>query len=226
MSGLCFETRGVTRRVQFFFGLGSRYSYLASTQINALEKDAGCAVAWLPMVSSDLMNRRGQNPFAARDAAGNWSGASVSSQYDERYRQTDLLRWAKLYDVPYKEPVPPVMNARRRTISRRRTLYCVAAEMLGQGAQYSTAMFNSMYVDNVATTEDDCRRRAREIGVDPDKLCDLVESGAAGRRNDEIIALALELKVFGVPSFVVGGELFWGNDRLQLLRHYLKRTSC
>ena len=210
----------MTRQVRFFFGLGSRYSYLASTQIAALEKDTGCAVAWLPMASGALMAHRGQNPFAARNAAGNWSGVSVSEQYNEQYRRTDLVRWAKLYNVPYLEPLDPIMGGNRRT------LYCVAAEMLGQSACYCAGMFKSMYVDNIATTEDDCLGLAREIGADADRLRELVESGAAERRHEEIIALALELKVFGVPSFVVDGELFWGNDRLVLLRHYLKQTSC
>ena len=66
------------RQVKFFFGLGSRYSYLAATQIAVLETETGCTVEWLPLVSGDLMERRGQNPFAARDAEGNWSGVTVS----------------------------------------------------------------------------------------------------------------------------------------------------
>jgi len=210
----------VTAEVIFFFGLGSRYSYLASTQIAALENETGCSVTWLPMASGALMHRRGQNPFASRDGDGNWSGASVSEQYNEQYRRTDLARWAALYEVPYNEPLRPLMDANRRT------LYCVAAEMLGAGTAYCRAMFKSMYVDGIAVSEGDCAEIALQTGLDPDALRHEVDSGASETRHNEIIALALDLNVFGVPTFVVGRELFWGNDRLVLLRRHLKQSSC
>ena len=206
------------RQVKFFCGLGSRYSYLAATQIAVLEHDTGCTVEWLPLASGDLMNRRGQNPFAARDAEGNWSGVTVSGQYNEQYRQNDLRRWALFYGVPYTEPAEPIMSARRRT------LYCVAASLQGVGAQYGRAMFASIYAEAIATTEDTCLSLAGQVGVDARKLRDAVDSGAAAHGHEEIIALGLKYHVFGVPSFVVDDELFWGNDRLVLLRKHLMRS--
>lgn len=206
--------------VGFFFGLGSRYSYLASTQITALESETGCRVQWFPMISGDLMNRCGQNPFAERDAQGNWSGVSVSGQYNEQYRLKDLARWAALYGVSYNEPIRPQMSAIRRT------LYCVAAEMEGAAAAYCRTMFSAMYADTISICEEDCRRFAVQMGLSAETLCNHVESGAAQARQDEIVALALKSNVFGVPSFVVDGELFWGNDRLGLLRHHLKHPPC
>lgn len=205
--------------VQFFFGLGSRYSYLASTQIAQLEAETGCRVQWLPIISGDLMRRRGQNPFASRTSSGDWSGVSISGQYSEQYRATDLKRWAELYDVPFHAPKPS------RTDERRRTLYCVAAALAGHAAAYSRAMFDALYVANVAVGEDDCLRLADSINVAPDLLRARVDSGEAEKRHGEIIALALSKSAFGVPTFVCGDELFWGNDRLCLLRHHLRTSS-
>ncbi|MGH6944957.1 MAG: hypothetical protein ACREH6_12145 [Geminicoccaceae bacterium] len=56
-------------RLDFFYGIGGRYSYLASTQIARLEADTGCR----PLDSGDLFAVRGTDPFA---------GAPVSGQYD------------------------------------------------------------------------------------------------------------------------------------------------
>ena len=204
--------------VQFFFGLGSRYSYLASTQIAQLEKEAGCRVQWLPMVSADLMQRRKQNPFAARTANGDWSGVSVSGQYSEQYRDTDLKRWADLYGVPFQTPKSARMD------ERRRTLYCVAAELAGHGPAYCRAMFDAMYVSNIAVGEDDCLRLAGSIDVAPDLLRRRLDSGEAEKRHDETITLALSKGAFGVPTFVCDNELFWSNDRLVLLRRHLAKS--
>lgn len=205
--------------VQFFFGLGSRYSYLASTQIAQLENETGCRVQWLPMVSGELMRRRGQNPFASRTSSGDWSGVSVSGQYSEAYRATDLKRWADLYGVPFQTPKPARMD------ERRRTLYCVAAELAGHAAAYCRAMFDAMYVAHIAIGEEDCLRLADSIDIAPDFLRSRVDSGEAEKRHDEIVKLAVSKGVFGVPTFICGDELFWGNDRLVLLRHRLAKSS-
>lgn len=210
----------MTRTVQFYFGFGSRYSYLASTQIRALEKDAGVRVEWRPMTSGVLMNRRGQNPFATRDASGNWSGAAISGQYNEAYRRADLARWARFYNVPYTEPRDPIMDGTRRA------LYAVAAELQGQATPFSSALFASMYEDGTATAEDDCLGIARAIGLDERRLTEDLASGAAAARHDALVSEAIAAGAFGVPTFVVGKELFWGNDRLVLLRAHLTRTDA
>ena len=206
--------------VKFYFGFGSRYSYLAATQIAALEKDTGVRVAWLPMLSGALMNRRGQNPFAARDAAGNWSGVSISGQYNEEYRRTDLARWAKLYGVSYVEPRDPIMY------TVRRTRFAVAAELQGFAAAFAPALFASIYEDGTATTEDDCLGIARGLGLSEKRLLADISSSAAQARYDEIVSVAMTEGVFGVPAFVTERELFWGNDRLVLLRAHLKISDA
>ncbi len=74
-------------KIDFYYSMGSRYSYLASTQIAKLERDTGCSVEWIP-VNSD-------NPF---------NGENGNEQYDWKYRELDARRWADLYGVPFVEP--------------------------------------------------------------------------------------------------------------------------
>jgi 2-hydroxychromene-2-carboxylate isomerase len=71
--------------VAFYYGLGSRYSYLASTQIARLDTDTGCRVHWRPLYSADLFQARGADPF---------QGRPVSGQYDWAYRRFDAACWA------------------------------------------------------------------------------------------------------------------------------------
>jgi len=81
--------------VDFYYGLGSRYSYLASTRLAALEEETGCRFVWHPIKSGDLVRLRGRNPF---------DGSEPSGQYNWDYRQYDAECWAEFYDVPYSEP--------------------------------------------------------------------------------------------------------------------------
>jgi 2-hydroxychromene-2-carboxylate isomerase len=58
--------------VEFYFGLGSRYSYLASTQIAALSAETGAAFEWLPLDSRRLIGARGKDPFAVLEGSGQY----------------------------------------------------------------------------------------------------------------------------------------------------------
>ena len=73
-------------KVHFYFSVGSRYSYLASTQMDALERELGCEVEWRPLYSVDLYRLRGENPF---------EGDPLSGQYDWDWRRRDAERWAE-----------------------------------------------------------------------------------------------------------------------------------
>ena len=81
-------------KIDFYYSIGSRYSYLASTQIEALQQETGCQIDWYPINSIRLISRRENSPFAGKPAG----------QYEWTYRELDAQRWAKLYGVPYIEP--------------------------------------------------------------------------------------------------------------------------
>jgi 2-hydroxychromene-2-carboxylate isomerase len=108
--------------VRFYYGLGSRYSYLASTQIERLAAETGCRVRWRPLYSGDLFAARGTDPFA---------GPPLSGQYDWAYRRADAEAWADYYDVPYREPDDV------RCDPRRLALACTAAARLGAVEAFS-----------------------------------------------------------------------------------------
>lgn len=203
--------------ITFFFGLGSRYSYLAATQIAALESESACPVTWRPLLSTELMQRCTQNPFATLDDAGNWSGAAISATYTEKYRQADLARWANYYGVAYHEPRPSVIDAARRT------LYCVAAATLGAAADYARGMFDLVYVRSRAVTESDCRNLGIRCGLAVDQLTSAVDDGSASQSHERTLDDALAADVFGVPTFLYDGQLYFGNDRIVLLRHVLAK---
>lgn len=196
-------------RVRFFHAIGSRYSYLASTQVAALERDTGCAVEWIPINSTALLARRGASPFA---------GDPVSGQYDWAYREEDARRWAAYYGVPFHEP-----RGRVAFDPQFVALAAVAGALRGRAADISRSLFEAMFADPAVRVIDgrECARRAAACGI-PD-IERALRDPATAEAHERNLNLALDLGVFGVPTFVAGGERFWGNDRLVLLRHHLKR---
>src|SRR5918996_5126174 len=97
--------------VDFYLGLGSRYSYLAASQVDRIEKTYNCRFVWKPIASGALMARRGGNPFR---------GEPLSGQYDWGYREYDAKCWASYYGIPFREPVAFRTDPATRVASRAR----------------------------------------------------------------------------------------------------------
>ena len=193
--------------VEFYYGIGSRYSYLASTQIAQLEADTGCRVSWRPLYSGDLFAARGLDPF---------KGQPVSGQYDWAYRRRDAERWAAYYGVPYREPEDVRFDPRRLALA------CTAAASLGAVEAFSRRLFQTLFVDGTSPLDDGvCAKLAREIGLYEGAFRAAFGHPEIAARLAAIVEEAAARGLFGVPSFVVGGEAYFGNDRLPLVRHAL-----
>ena len=194
--------------VDFFFGTGSRYSYLAAARLASIERETGAVVRWRAVYSPDLIRRAGHDPFA-KDV--------VRGQYDAAYRTRDAARWARLLGVPYVEPDFTDVDWRRIA------LWAAAAELLGVGAVFGAAVLHAAFgLGAPAGSDVKLAAVARQLDLSPPDLADLIRDGAADARHEQNMRDVLSAGGFGVPTFVVGdGEVFWGQDRVPLLIHHL-----
>ena len=192
--------------VDFFYGLGSRYSYLASTQIARLEADTGCRVRWRPLYSAELFAARGADPFHGRRSRASTTGPGA---------RFDAECWADYYGVPFREPEDV------RFEPRRLALAATAAGGPGAVEPFSRRLFQAVFVDGSSPLDDAvCRPRSRsEVGLDPSRFARRSTSPETAARLAATVADALAAGVFGVPSFVVDGQVYFGNDRLPIVRH-------
>lgn len=198
------EVDGV--QVDFYFGLGSRYSYLAFTQIERVEAQTGCSFRLLPLSSVDLMNISGKTPFIGEPASG---------QYERVYRERDALRWAQYYDVPFVEPQP--MPEDHRLMARS----CHAAGLQNQMRAYCTGLFDAVFRAHMVVDEVLCSKLAGELGLDQALFRAAMVNGDADRRARDCARQAADRGAFGVPTFFIDEDMYWGNDRLVLLEHRL-----
>jgi 2-hydroxychromene-2-carboxylate isomerase len=202
----------MAKRVDFYYGIGSRYSFLASTRMEALERDTGCTVVWRPLYSSALMTRRGMHPFRQKTLP--------SGQYHWRYRRYDAECWAAYYRIPYIEPEDGIKEYERYGLA------CVAADRLGACAAFSRAMFAAVFTEGRDDIEDDALEGIAETaGLDGAALVGMIDAPETAVAHERNIADALAAGAFGVPTFVCDGRMFWGNDRLVLLRDFLTRDD-
>jgi 2-hydroxychromene-2-carboxylate isomerase len=195
------------RHVDFFFSPGSRYCYLAATRLAEIETRTRCEFRWRPVNGVALRQLRGRDPFR---------GEPVSGQYDWNYRQRDAERWADFYGIPYREP--PSHEFDFELLARA----AAAAARLGAAASYALALYSAIYASDAWPLDRAlCLEVAERNGLPRSAFENTLDS----RETTELLAdnarEANARGAFGVPTFFLGEDMYWGNDRLVLLEHAL-----
>ena len=190
------------REIDFYLGLGSRYSYLAASQVDRIEKTYGCRFVWKPIASGALMDRRGGNPFRGEPASG---------QYDWGYREYDAKCWAAYYGIPFREPVA------FRVDPDRLALACLAADEQGALVACCRLLQRLIFIDGLAIDDEVIAGLASQLGLDATAFRRDLGSPTTRARHDSLLEEARTHGAFGVPTFFVDRQMFWGNDRLVLL---------
>jgi 2-hydroxychromene-2-carboxylate isomerase len=198
-------SEAAAREIELFFDVASAYSYLASTQVDALGERLGVPIRWRPMLLGGVVK-----------ATGNRVPLEVPAK--ARYMLMDLQDWVAWYGIRLRFPThfPP------NTLTAMRVLSAVAPEDVPRLAQ---ALFTAYWCDNQNIS--DAAVLAQVIaasGFPADALVARAQEqdvkDALRRTTDEAIARG----AFGAPTFFFAGRMFWGNDRLPLLERFVSAT--
>lgn len=194
--------------IEFFFDIGSPYSYLASTQLPALEqRHHAHTLTWRPFLLG-----------AVHKATHNHS-MEHGGQARTRYQLKDLEDWARFYNVPFRMSSHfPLF-----TLTPQRVLTAALTE-LGEAPMRTLAgaLFSAYWVDDRNITQPEVILDLT-AGLDLDGEA-LLTATADPRIKNALRATtdeAVERGAFGAPTFFIGETMFFGNDRLPLLEHAL-----
>jgi 2-hydroxychromene-2-carboxylate isomerase len=192
---------------EFWFDFGSTASYLAWTQLPALEAETGATAVLKPMLLGGVFQ-----------ATGNQSPANIPAK--GKYLFVDFDRFAECYGVPFK--VNPNFPINTLLLMRG----AIVLQMKGDPRfrDYCNAMFNAIWVDSLNMNDPATAADAlRKAGFDPQAL---VASASEQTTKDALKAAtqkAVDRGVFGAPTFFVGDQMFWGQDRMDFVREALQK---
>jgi 2-hydroxychromene-2-carboxylate isomerase len=184
--------------IEFFYEFASTYSYPAAMTVEALAKETGVAVRHRPFLLGPVFAAQGSSdsPFNVYPAKG-------------RYMWRDLERVCAELGLAWKRPsVFP-----RRSVLAARVALLAADE--GWAGPFSRLVYQANFVDDRdIDSEAVIRELLARAGQPADKLA-LATSEARRPLLRAQTERAMSLGIFGAPSFVVNGELFWGQDRMR-----------
>ncbi len=185
-------------RASFYFDLGSPYAYLSAERISGLFTEAELEQPeWVPVLLGGLFQRFGRDSWAK--GPGRTEGIA------------EVERRASAYALPpiyWPDPWPGNMLTAMRVAT--------FAKQTGRTVSFSLAAFRQQFAagrdlsdpDNVMIAGAACE-------LHPRALLKAVETEIVKSALREATDEAAELGVEGVPAVVVGGEVFWGDDRLE-----------
>ncbi len=194
------------RQIDFFFTMGSTYSYLTVSRLAGIERASGISFRWRPFHLNTILLEMKHIPFADKPAKS-------------AHMWRDIERRADMYGIPIRLPIPypckqSIVANRVATVGMRE----------GWGSDFVRAAYRRWFLDAQENgSEPNVSDSLREIGQEPKRVLGLAESEEINSALDVETNRARELGIFGSPTFVVDHELFWGDDRLgdaiQWFRH-------
>lgn len=188
-----------TPKLAFWFEFASTYSYPAAMRIADAAREAGVALEWRPFLLGPIFSALGWNdsPFNVYPAKG-------------RYMWRDLARVCAKLDLPLQHPSAFPRNG----LTAARVAQVAIDD--GWGPDFVRAAYTANFADDREIGEADV---IAEIVASLERDPDAVLARATAPENKERLKRtgeeASRLGIFGAPTFVVGDELFWGNDRLE-----------
>jgi 2-hydroxychromene-2-carboxylate isomerase len=189
-------TPGTAPEPTFYFDFNSPYAYLAAHRVDRM---LAAPVRWQPIAFAFVIRALHRTPWSFTDARP--AGMRECEQRAVRYGLPEL-RW------------PPGWPAESYALAPLRA--ALIAEEHGRLREFSLAAFAENFGHGTGVREDGALERAAEIaGVDPAAIRDGIERPEIKQRLREATDGALAAGVQGVPTVLVDGETFWGDDRLE-----------
>lgn len=194
--------------IDFWFSIGSTYSYLSVMRLPAVARATGVTFRWRPFDVRHIMLEQDNIPFRNKPVKA-------------AYMWRDIERRARSYGLtpvlPAPYPLPGLVLANRVAI--------VGAEE-GWVEDYTRATYRRWFeLGQPAGEEPNLSGSLSEIGQEPARVLDRVHQDEVARALEAATATAMALGIFGAPTFVVGEEIFWGDDRIDDAVAWAKSTA-
>lgn len=186
------------RELEFYFFIGSTYSYLSVMRAEALAAGAGVDLVWRPFSVRTLMREQNNSPFVGKPIKMN-------------YMWRDVERRAAKFGIPFAG-VPPY------PIDPAELANHVATIAAGEGwcRDFTQAAYRKWFLERSDPGDPDALLDIlKALGRGGENCIDRAATEAVKQAYTAATDNARRLGIFGSPTFVADAEIFWGDDRLE-----------
>ena len=197
------------KSVEFYFDLGSPYSYLAYYRLLQIAEQQEIQVVYKPILLGGVFK-----------ATGNRSPIEIPVK--GAYSILDMQRWAEYYQIPMQMNPHFPMN----TLTLMRNLTGVQLLHLEKFEQVLKLLFDAMFGTPQNLNEPTVLAEVlKPSGFSVEDIMSMVQSDVVKQKLITETEQAIQRGIFGAPTFFVGDEMYWGQDRLHFVEQALNKAS-
>ena len=197
------------KSVEFYFDLGSPYSYLAYYRLLQIAEQQEIQIVYKPILLGGVFK-----------ATGNRSPIEIPVK--GVYSILDIQRWAEYYQIPMQMNPHFPMN----TLTLMRILTGVQLLHLEKFEQVLKLLFDAMFGTPQNLNEPTVLAEVlKPSGFSVEDIMSMVQSEVVKQKLITETEQAIQRGIFGAPTFFMGDEMYWGQDRLHFVEQALNKTS-
>jgi len=194
--------------IDFWYSIGSTYSYLTVMRLERVAQETGVTFRWHPFNVRHVMTVQKNIPFKDKPEKA-------------AYMWRDIERRAAGYGLhpkfPVNYPIPELVLANQ---------IAVLGEQEGWVETYTRAAYRGWFeAGHRPGEEPNLTAALSAAGQEPARVIAEAQSERVTSMLEAVTELAMGKGIFGSPSFLVGDELFWGDDRLEDAVAWAKRSG-
>ena len=187
------------KNIDFYFSIGSTYTFLSVTRILDIEKKNDIKFNWKPFSVRAIMKEMNNIPFPK----------DKKNKVDYMWR--DIERRAEGYGFFAKTPVPYPLS--EFDLANKLAILGIKE---GWGIDYVRLTYKRWFQEGKEpATEPNISEICTELKLDKEKIILEAKSDEIDKEYSSNTDSARNNKIFGSPSFVVNNEIFWGDDRME-----------
>ena len=187
------------KEIEFWFSIGSTYTYLSVTRLKEVEQKYEVKFSWQPFSVRKIMLEMDNVPFPP------------TKKVKADYMWRDIERRANSYGFEAKVPAPYPLK--EFNLANK---IAVIGMQEGWCSDYVIVTYRRWFVAGLEPgSEPNVSESLREIDQDPERALELAADDNIHKAYLSQTEQAQTKRIFGSPCFIVDGELFWGDDRLE-----------
>ena len=200
--------------IEYFYAAHSAFAYIGAEMLGQVAKAGGRKIVHRPMHLGTVM--KAATPNSERGFTG-----SITLERTNYFFRREIERWAEYRGVPVMRGIP---QYHYNDITLPNCLLIAAIESAVDIDTLSHALLQAHWRDDADLANPDTLRGVADgCGCDGEALLEMAATPAIKAQYENNTAEAIERSVFGSPTYVVDGDMFYGQDHLELVAQAMKQ---
>ena len=196
------------KKIEFWFSLGSTYTFLSVSRIKNIIAENKIYFSLHPFSVRTVMKNMDNIPFPPSKKA------KVNYMWRDIQRRSELYN-LKVPNVPVPYPIKDLDLANQVALVGVKNGWCL---------DYLELTYKYWFYDHIeAGSKENLNKSLSELNLDLSEILKIANSEVIVREYEELTSNAIKIGVFGSPTFILGNELFWGDDRLEDVIKWLQK---